>query len=355
MSKYPVEELIDKMLMVSTLNATLIQFLINIHLSQEVDPDKVDSLRQGLARARSWMEEMSLNTSLKSSTVNILSLIVKRIAQIEQLLPDLVNITNIQPVPKPKTGPKPSGAIEGAATLPLIQGNAPQASIPQSDLLDLVPTTPPEPEKDEFKRVKEVDDRFGYVANIDRMIEDYSRRAHIIIPLFWGEAIKELHRYTARSEVLDKVIEIPTLAIMSIIKSLLSEAPGARLLIELKHKRPEEKYLSATEEERVRRAVSKYFESASVLLNDEKYNLNSIIAESRREFLSFDWGGPDLEKRILKMLQKKAESHLKKAEDKKLDDVERVIEGLTTKLICQIENAMLAEPRLRTLLAQMKP
>ncbi len=352
MSEYPVEDLIDKMLMVSTLNATLIQFLINIQLSQEVDPDKVDSLRQGLARARSWMEEMSLNSSLKSSTVNILSLIVKRISQIEQLLPDLVNLSKVHPISKPT--PTSTGMIEGSAPVPT--GPIPgQSNPPQSGLLDLIPTTPPEPEKDEFKRTKDINDRFGYVANIERMIDDYSRRAHIIIPLFWSEAIKELHRYTARTELMDKIIEIPTLAIMSIVKSLLSEAPGARLLIELKHKRPEEKYLSATEEERVRRAVSKYFESASVLLNDAKYNLESIISESRREFLSFDWGGPDLEKRILKMLQKKAESHLKKAEDKKTDEVDRVIEGLTTKLICQIENAMLAEPRLRTLLAQMKP
>ena len=354
MSEYPVEELIDKMLMVSTLNSTLIQFLINIQLSQEVDPDKVDSLRQGLARARAWMEEMSLNSSLKPSTTNILSLIVKRIAQIEELLPDLVNYNSGSTIKKPKAAVQKSQHIEGAGPLPLVAG--PQKRVqPQSDLLDLVPTTPPELEKDEFKRNKEINDRFGYVANIDRMIEDYSRRAHIILPLFWSEAIKEIHRYSARTDLMDKIVEIPTLALMSVIKSFLSEAPGARLLIELKHKRPEEKYLSATEEERVRRVVSKFFEGASVLLNDQEYNLSSIIADSRREFLSFDWGGPDLEKRILKMLQKKAEEHLKKAEDKNIDEIERILESLTAKLICQIENAMLAEPRLRTLLAQMKP
>ena len=77
------------MLLIVTLNSTLIHFLLSSQVEGTIDPDRVDSLNQGLLRTRKWMEEATTMKGVPPSTQNILSLIVKRLSQIESLLPKL--------------------------------------------------------------------------------------------------------------------------------------------------------------------------------------------------------------------------------------------------------------------------
>ncbi len=83
------EDLIDRMLLLVTLNSTLVHFLLSSQVEGSIDPDRVDSLTQGLLRTRKWMEEATTMKGIPPSTQNILSLIVKRLSQVESLLPKL--------------------------------------------------------------------------------------------------------------------------------------------------------------------------------------------------------------------------------------------------------------------------
>ena len=83
------EDLFDRVLLIVTLNSTLLHFLLSTQIEGTVDPDRVDSLIQGLLRTRRWMEEASDMKNVTPSTQNIISLIVKRLSQIESLLPKL--------------------------------------------------------------------------------------------------------------------------------------------------------------------------------------------------------------------------------------------------------------------------
>ena len=84
-----MEDLIDRLLLISTLNSTLVHFLLSSQIEGYVDPDRVDSLRQGLTRTRKWMEDATVSDDIPASTANIMGLIVKRLSQIESILPKL--------------------------------------------------------------------------------------------------------------------------------------------------------------------------------------------------------------------------------------------------------------------------
>ena len=84
-----MEDLIDRLLLIVTLNSTLMHFMISSQVDGYVDPDRVDSLTQGLIKTRSWMEEATTMKGIPPSTSNIMSLIVKRLSQIESVLPKL--------------------------------------------------------------------------------------------------------------------------------------------------------------------------------------------------------------------------------------------------------------------------
>jgi len=71
-------------------------------------------------------------------------------------------------------------------------------------------------------------------------------------------------------------------------------------------------------------------------------------------FDGFDWGGPDLEKRIIKRFNQRCEETLHDAETA-TDPAKQVIYAEATKLLCKLQHALLAEPRFREILAQMKP
>ena len=88
-TSFHFEDLIDRLLLIVTLNSTLVHILLSSQVEGSIDPDRVDSLTQGLLRTRKWMEEATTMKGVPPSTQNILSLIVKRLSQVESLLPKL--------------------------------------------------------------------------------------------------------------------------------------------------------------------------------------------------------------------------------------------------------------------------
>ncbi|MHA1959450.1 MAG: hypothetical protein ACW99U_04430 [Candidatus Thorarchaeota archaeon] len=346
-----LEELIDRLLLIATLNSTLVHFLLSSQIEGSIDPDRVDSLTQGLMRTRKWMEEATMVEGIPASTVNIMSLIVKRLSQIESLLPKLSARAK-----KAEAAGTPTQEIlsilEGETThvrpvQPVADHSTGETVVP------LVGTTPPPP-VEPYKKVDVEDDEFGLIGQTDRMIQQYSKRCHILLPLFWLEVVRELHKYRSTSPYVGDVIEIPSRIGVRIAKGLLTEAPGARLLQDLKKKRQEESSLDPNESERIERAVAKYFSGVEGILRGDSPKPNEKLSEAQMALDGFDWGGPELEKRIIKRLNQQVQESLQNSESG-TDPQRQVIHAEVTKLLSKLQAAILAEPRFREILAQMKP
>ena len=346
-----LEDLIDRLLLIATLNSTLIHFLLSSQIEGSVDPDRVDSLTQGLMRTRKWMEDATTGEGVPASTVNIMSLIVKRLSQIESILPKL----------SARAKQAESAGTPAQQILSILEGGQPTTPSPPSaeitavadEVVPLVETAPPPP-VEPFKKVEVEDDEFGLIGQTHRMIQQYSKRCHVLFPTFWLEVVRELHTYTSQSPYIGDIVELPARIGVKIAKGLLTEAPGARLLQDLSKKRPQEMHLDPSESERIERAVARYFAGLEGILKGESPSPEEKIGEAHIAYDGFDWGGPEMEKRIIKRLNQQVQEALQHAETG-TDPARQVIHAEITKLLCKLQHAILAEPRFREILAQMKP
>jgi hypothetical protein len=166
--------------------------------------------------------------------------------------------------------------------------------------------------------------------------------------------MREIHRYKSDSPFFGDVIELPARILVKTAKGLLTEAPGARLLQDLMKSRQQENYLNPSEMERIERAVAKYYQGVEPILKEEKVNVKDKVLEAQTAFDGFGWGGPELEKRIIKRLNQQVEESIQNAESG-TDTARQVIHAEIAKLLCKLQHALLAEPRPREILAQMKP
>ncbi len=351
-SSFHYEDLIDRLLLIVTLNSTLIHFLLSSQVEDSIDPDRVDSLTQGLLRTRKWMEEATTMKGIPPSTQNIMSLIVKRLSQVESLLPKLSN--------------KAKEAESGTATQEILSfldgtGATPQTGAKSAETTpsadgEFIPLVGGEAAKplEVYRKVDVEDDQFGLIGQSQRFIQQYSARCHALLPTFWLESMREIHRYKSESPYLGDVIELPARILVKTSKGLMTEAPGARLLQDLLKERQQENYLNASEMERIERAVAKYYAGVEPILKDEEFNVKEKILEAQTAFDGFGWGGPELEKRIIKRLNQQVEEALQNAESG-TDPARQGIYAEIAKLLCKLQHAILAEPRTREILAQMKP
>ncbi|MCK4565865.1 MAG: hypothetical protein KAU48_01010 [Candidatus Thorarchaeota archaeon] len=351
-SPFHFEDLIDRMLLLVTLNSTLVHFLLSSQVEGSIDPDRVDSLTQGLLRTRKWMEEATTMKGIPPSTQNILSLIVKRLSQVESLLPKLSDkAKQAEQTPAQEILSFLDGTKSVAATAQPGKTSTPTTA--EAELVPLVGGTEVKP-VEAYRKVDVEDDQFGLIGQTQRQIQQYSARCHVMLPTWWLEVLREIHRYKSESPYLGDVIEIPSRIMVKITKGLLTEAPGARLLQDLMKSRQQENYLNASEQERIERAVSKYFQGLEGILKENDVNVKEKILEAQTAFDGFGWGGPELEKRLIKRINQQCEETLQSAEDAS-DKPRQVIYAEITKLLCKLQHAMLAEPRPREILAQMKP
>ncbi|MFW9907836.1 MAG: hypothetical protein ACFFEF_04615 [Candidatus Thorarchaeota archaeon] len=347
---FKTEDIVDRLLLIVALNSTLVHFLISSEVEGYVDPDRIDSLTQGLIKTRSWIEEATTAEGIPESTTNILSLIVKRLTQIESILPKLS-----EQAKKAETRATPAQEI-----LSLLEGegrtrtsDTQQAQAGDSRIVAIAEGELQVP-KEPYRKVGMENDEWGIIGQTQRLIEQYSQRCHVLLPTFWLEVIREIHRYQSESQYIGDVIEIPSRIMAKVVKGLLTEAPGARLLQDLSLKRAQENYLDASESERVNRAVHKYFQGLEGVLTDKLPNPEDKISEAHNAFDGFGWGGPELEKRLIKRINQQSEEALQSAEAS-TDPARAAVYAEVTKLLCKLQHAILAEPRLRDILAEIKP
>lgn len=297
------------------------------------------------------MEEATTMKGVPPSTQNILSLIVKRLSQVESLLPKLSDkARQAEENPAQEILSFLDGTRSAAAAQPGIVTTPPATD---AELVPLVGETEPKT-IEAYRKVDVEDDQFGLIGQTQRQIQQYSARCHVMLPTWWLEVLRELHRYKSESPYLGDVIELPARILVKITKGLLTEAPGARLLQDLMKSRQQENYLNGSEQERIERAVSKYFQGLEGILKENDVNVKEKILEAQTAFDGFGWGGPELEKRLIKRINQQCEEALQSAETAS-DKPRQVIYAEITKLLCKLQHAMLAEPRPREILAQMKP
>jgi hypothetical protein len=297
------------------------------------------------------MEEATTMKGIPPSTQNILSLIVKRLSQVESLLPKLSDkAKQAEQTPAQEILSFLDGTKSIAAAQP---GKTSTPTTAEAELVPLVGGTEVKP-VEAYRKVDVEDDQFGLIGQTQRQIQQYSARCHVMLPTWWLEVLREIHRYKSESPYLGDVIEIPSRIMVKITKGLLTEAPGARLLQDLMKSRQQENYLNASEQERIERAVSKYFQGLEGILKENDVNVKEKILEAQTAFDGFGWGGPELEKRLIKRINQQCEETLQSAESAS-DKPRQVIYAEITKLLCKLQHAMLAEPRPREILAQMKP
>ncbi|NHJ15099.1 MAG: hypothetical protein EAX95_15560 [Candidatus Thorarchaeota archaeon] len=347
-------DLIDRLLLIVTLNSTLIHFMLSSQVEGSVDPDRVDSLIQGLLRTRKWMEEAVNMSGITPSTQNIISLIVKRLSQIESLLPKLSE--KAKQMEKQGTPAQEILSLLDETTSDIHEATSSEGGSSE-DGAQQIPLLGPEaeaPPREPYRKVDVENDEWGLIGQMQRMLQQYSKRCHVLLPTFWVETLRELHKYRSDSPFLGDVIEIPGRIMVAIVKGLLTEAPGARLLQDLSKKRPAENYLVPSEMERVERAVGKYFSGVVDVLQERDLDVGAKISEAQNAFSAFGWGGPELEKRIIKRINQQCQEAMQNAESAS-DPPRQVIYAEITKLLCKLEHAILAEPRLREILTQMKP
>ena len=355
-SSFHFEDLIDRLLLIVTLNSTLIHFLLSSQVEGSIDPDRVDSLTQGLLRTRKWMEEATTMKGVPPSTQNILSLIVKRLSQVESLLPklsDKAKQAEQNPAQEILSFLDGTKTATGPSTVAQTGTTSPTPTAGETDLVPLVGETETKT-LEAYRKVDVEDDQFGLIGQTQRQIQQYSARCHVMLPTWWLEVLRELHRYKSESPYLGDVIELPSRILVKTAKGLMTEAPGARLLQDLMKHRQQENYLNGSEMERIERAVAKYFQGIEPVLREGKLDVKEKILEAQTAFDGFGWGGPELEKRIIKRLNQQVEEALQNAESG-TDPARQVIHAEIAKLLCKLQHALLAEPRPREILAQMKP
>jgi hypothetical protein len=122
------------------------------------------------------MEEATTMKGIPPSTQNIMSLIVKRLSQVESLLPKLSDkakqiesgsatqeiLSFLDGKEAPTGGPAPTGA---------------QAQAPDAELVPLVGGEQPKP-IEPYRKVDVEDDQFGLIGQSQRLIQQYAKRCH---------------------------------------------------------------------------------------------------------------------------------------------------------------------------------
>ena len=210
-------------------------------------------------------------------------------------------------------------------------------------------------------------DSWGILAQLDQLLEQYSRHSHLLLPAFWAEASHELHRYSSTDiPQLDEVARLPAGEMDTIVRRLLKEAPAARLLQYIRRKRVDagvdlerDQTLTYDEVHTVRTVVREFFEeinqnmdhSGKIIGQGEEWKQRA--AEAERDF---DLGPAEIESRIAKMVQNQLRRFAEPlfSDDANINSLEFLVRAQTVVLISRLNKMSLELPRLRQVLAEMK-
>ncbi|MFX1562960.1 MAG: hypothetical protein ACFFDP_06600 [Promethearchaeota archaeon] len=334
------EALLERILILCTVNSTLIHALISLEAKDDVGSKQIERLASGVKSVRdsvkqtlasSAKDDSSEGSSFVDDTIQV---ILTHLARIEKALDRLARAREIEAASLDASGVK--APIE--ATQQLIT----EATI---DLAGL--TGKP------FQRRLSVHDPENILPPIQALLDKYSSRSHLLLPNYWFEAYRELLRYSEPNEVITTVNRIAGKAFHSLLRRFLAEAPCAGLLQELLRKGSTGMELIQTEKNSIIQATREFYNHLATALNAN--STIKSVGDAKRTLGSFDWGPPDTEKRVVGVFYRSAQELIDRAADgKALSNQERIICAELSNYVCTLSASLNELPRFRKLLADMK-
>jgi len=344
---YRAEELLEKILILTTVNSTLLHLLLSVEAGEQVSPEQIRQLAHGVRAVRDSVQQAFSTpkgrrkgqpaSSFVSDTVKV---ILNRMGRMEEALGKLAGRLEEQ-----QAVAAAAGEVAGKVAEAGDEGVAEEPAEAALDLAGLAGKP--------FQRHLSVHDPNRNLQAIQQLLERYSTHCHLLLPTYWFEACRELHRYSEPKEVIAEVTRLAGKAFYNLVRRLLSEAPSAGLLQALYRSRGPEAELTHSEQDRIIGAARLFYDHLAMALKSG--SVDDAISEANSSLRNFDWGGLDIEKRVVGVFHRSATELRDQAKSKTLNAQQRIISAELSRYICELTASLHQLPRLRRLLAEMKP
>ncbi|MFX0167908.1 MAG: hypothetical protein ACFE89_01015 [Candidatus Hodarchaeota archaeon] len=331
------EELLERILILTTVNSTLIHALITLEAEGDLSPRQINQLANGVRAVHDSVKQALGNTRNDNTTSgssfvdDTIKVILTHLGRIETALDSLATSR------KAKVSTTDVREPIAAAQRLVIEAT--------QDLAEL--TGKP------FQRRLSINDPNKLLPPIQQLLDKYSSRSHILLPNYWFEACRELFRYSEPSEVIAKVTQIASQVFFDLIRRFLAEAPCAGLMQELLRRGTMGTELTSRESTKIVTISGEFYEQLAnaIRANSVKLSLN----EAKRILRSFDWGPPTIEKRVVGVIYRSASELVDRAADSKtISDLERIINAELSRYLCSLTANLHSLPRFNQLLTDLK-
>lgn len=331
------EELLERILILTTVNSTLIHALITIEAEGDLDSKQINQLAGGVRAVRESVKQTlgnSKNNNIPSGSSFVDDTIKVILTHLERIEAALDSYATSRDGKAPR--------VEVKEPILATQQLIAEAS---EDLAGL--TGKP------FQRRLSIVDPDKLLPPIQQLLDKYSSRSHLLLPNYWFESCRELFRYSEPRDVIKEVTHIASQVFFTLARRFLAEAPCAGLLQELARRGTMGTDLTSRERNQIASASSEFYEQLANTL--ESNSVKSSISEAKRNLRSFDWGPADVEKRVVGVVHRSARELVDKASDSKtMSDLERIIHAELSRYICNLAANLHSLPRFKQLLTDMK-
>jgi hypothetical protein len=332
------EELLERILILTTVNSTLLHALISIEAEADVSPKQIRHLAHGVRAVHDSVKQALPNSTDEKSgdsfVDDTIQVILTHLERIEDALGKLAESREAKAIPEGVLAEPESTAV----TREPVRETA-------KDLEDL--TGRP------FQRRLSIHDPERLLSPIEQLLDKYSRRSHLLLPMFWFEACRELFRYSEPKNVITSATRIASKAFHDMVRRLLSEAPSAGLLQGLTRKGIGGEELTTTEKNKIITDAREFYTRLAASLKSG--SASEAVAKAKRSLQTFDWGPVDIEKRVVGMFHRGANELAENASDGQgLSPEDRIIAAELSRYMCVLSASVLGLPRFRQLLAEMK-
>jgi hypothetical protein len=332
------EELLERILILTTVNSTLLHALISLEAEADVSPKQIRHLAHGVRAVHNSVKQALPNStegkSGSSFVDDTIQVILTHLERIEDALHKLAESREAKAIPE-------SILAESRPTT-VIQESVREAAM---DLEDL--TSKP------FQRRLSILDPERLLSPIEQLLDKYSRRCHLLLPTYWFEACRELFRYSEPRSVIAATTRIASKTFHDMVRRLLSEAPSAGLLQTLTRKGIGGEELTTTEKNKIIGDAREFYDRLSASL--KAGSVSEALAKAKRSLQTFDWGPADIEKRVVGMFHRGANELAEQTSDGQgLSPEDRIITAELSRYVCVLSASILGLPRFHQIMAEMK-
>lgn len=334
------EELLERILILTTVNSTLIHALISIEAEEDIGSEQIKQLATGVRAVRDSVKQTLVDSknnnvgsgsSFVDDTINV---ILTHLGRIETALDLLAKTRELK--------------IEKADVKAIVKPIAEAQQLVTEATADLAGLT-----GKPFQRRLSIHDPGKILPPIQQLIDKYSSRSHLLLPNFWFEACRELFRYSEPREIITQVTRISGQVFHTLIRRFLAEAPCAGLLQELFRKGSSGTNLTDSEKSKIITEAREFYNQLATAL--EAGSVKNTVSEAKHTLRSFDWGAANAEKRVVGVFHRSARELADKAADgKALSKEERIINAELSRYICSLTTSLHGLPRFKRLLTEMK-